>query len=469
MAEFINRTPELTWLNSGWDGRPQLRILFGRRRTGKSALLDEFVKDKKHITYQAVEGTATDHLADLTTAILATHDDPVLRAGGLANWNTAFAYLLSLAKAGPLAVIFDEYQYAAQATPELASILQRWWSRDVGEAPLYLILCGSYIRFFQQNVLAGPAYGRNTGSWQLQPLGFPEASLFFPNWNVVDQIYAYAVTGGIPYYLLQFDPAKSLAWNIINRVLTRGTVLYNEAELLTREELREPRNYMSLLRAMAAGVTRDSELQNILGATGSVNSYLRNLAGLGLAALRTPVQGSKRGSWVVEDPYLRFWFRFVQPNLSLLDHNADPERFFHDTIEPEFDHFVSMPAFEDICRDWIGRQVGAGRAPKANVIGFWSGMVVAPTPENPRYQIRGELEIVGMDGNELSIVGEAKWQNAPVGEAELNHVLKVLPSVPGYVAGNVEIYLFGKTFDQHIVERAKREGIRLVAPPDLLS
>ena len=127
------------------------------------------------------------------------------------------------------------------------------------------------MRFFARNVLTGPAYGRNTGSLQLRPLDYRQAALFFPHWSAEDRIRAYAVTGGIPHYLLQFDPERSLAWNIAHNVLQRGAVLYQEAELLVREELREPRVYYSILRAMSDGLTRVSDITaRVRGAAAAV-------------------------------------------------------------------------------------------------------------------------------------------------------------------------------------------------------
>ena len=186
---FVDREAELAWLEEGWPagaagtrGRAELRILYGRRRVGKSALLDEFARGKRCVVFQAVEGTAADHLRDLSTAILVCEDDTVLRAAPLSSWDAALAYLQRMAAAGPLLVILDEYQYVAEAEPSLASRLQRWWSREVSDAPLYVVLCGSDVRFFVRNVLTGPAYGRNTGSWQLRPLGYRQAAAFFPGW-----------------------------------------------------------------------------------------------------------------------------------------------------------------------------------------------------------------------------------------------------------------------------------------------
>src|SRR5438105_15570455 len=107
---FLDREYELDWLDQGYSsGRPEFRILYGRRRVGKSALLDEFARGKRHVLYQAVEGTPADQLRDLTAAILACEDDPLLRAAPLANWDAAFAQLARMAGAGELVVTLDEY------------------------------------------------------------------------------------------------------------------------------------------------------------------------------------------------------------------------------------------------------------------------------------------------------------------------------------------------------------------------
>src|SRR5260370_37724733 len=102
---FLNRAAELAWLEEGWSsGKAEFRILYGRRRVGKSALLDEFARGKRDVLYQAVEGAMADQLRDLTAAILEVEDDAALRPAPLANWEAAFADLSSMAASDPLFV-----------------------------------------------------------------------------------------------------------------------------------------------------------------------------------------------------------------------------------------------------------------------------------------------------------------------------------------------------------------------------
>lgn len=479
---FLDRADELAWLNEGWgSGRAELRILYGRRRVGKSALLDEFARGKRHVLYQAVEGSTADQLRDLTEAILACEDDPLLRAAPLANWEAALAQLARMAAGGLLVVIFDEYQYVAESEPSLGSRLQRWWSRQAVHLPIYLVLCGSYVRFFVNNVLTGPAYGRNTGSLQLRPLDYREAALFFPHWSAEDRIRSYAVTGGVPHYLLQFDPDRSLAWNIERSLLRRGAVLYQEAELLLREELREPRLYYSILRAISDGRTRVSEIAaRVQGPAGGsdLTPYLATLQELGLAEYHRPVVGEsvRRGIWTVADPYLRFWFRFVLPNRPRLEHGGSAERVYREVIAPALDHFVSKPTFEDICRAWVLDQLNQTPNPDTDAnpkpgpeidrVGAWWGPIPDPIPQQPRRQTEAEIEVVAAAGKRVALVGEAKWTREPVGFGVLNHVRRVMRHIPG-TDEHTELVLFGRAFDARLVEVADREQVRLVQAADL--
>jgi AAA+ ATPase superfamily predicted ATPase len=372
-----------------------------------------------------------------------------------------------LAQNGPLLVILDEYQYAAQADPSLASQLQRWWSREVGTQPIYLILCGSYVRFFVQNVLTGPAYGRATGSLQLRPLGYRQAAAFFPHWSHEDLIRVYAICGGMPYYILQLDPAKSLEWNIVHRVLQRGAVLYQDAELLLREELKEPRLYFTILRAIADGCTRVSDIAGRVGSRGDITSYLKNLEALDFVVYREPLLGKRRrGLWTITDPYLRFWFRFVLPYQGQLEHGASAERIYREMVAPHLDRFVSKPTFEDICRAWVVHAGDIGVLPRVGVVGAWWGPVPHPLPENPRHQVEGEIEVIGAQGTTLVLAGEAKWSREPVGFGILNHLREVVAHVPGGDK-DTTLILFGRTFDPKLQAAAAAVGVKLITADDL--
>jgi AAA+ ATPase superfamily predicted ATPase len=472
--KFVDRAGELAWLVDGWNGTPQFRIVYGRRRVGKSALLDEFARTRRAVVYQAVEGTVQDHLRDVTSVLADFAGDPVLRAGPLPNWQAVLSYVARLAASDPFLFVIDEYQYAAEADDTLASVVQRWWSREVESVgvPLYFVVCGSYVRFFEKKVLNGPMYGRNTGIWKLEPLRCADAALMFPGWRAEDQVRAYAVLGGMPYYVRQFDPARDLAWNIANNILRKGAALYTEAELVMREELRDPGVYFSILRAIEDGCTQHGEIVNRVRPPGDrqpLTSYLQTLEGLGFLEPAKPVVGTGRQVWRIVDPYLRFWFRYVLPNRRRLERARDHTRSYAELVAPTLDHFVSQPTFEEICRAWVFDEAEDGRWGRPiDDVGAWWGKIPKPPPAPRNETVDREIEVVGVDGKSVVVAGEAKWTNAPVDFGVLNNLRRTLAHVPE-VDERTRIVLFGRSFDPRLEAAAADEGVTLVRPADLVA
>jgi hypothetical protein len=179
------------------------------------------------------------------------------------------------------------------------------------------------------------------------------------------------------------------------------------------------------------------------------------------------VGGVRRSVWELAEPYLRFWFRFVLPHKSSLDHGADPDRFYEEVVAPALDHFVSKPSFEEICRAWTEREIGHGRLVSGMPrVGSWWGPVPDPQPDNPRRQKEGEIEVVAAKGEQLVLAAEAKWTNCAVDLAVLSHLRQTVRHVPG-ADGQTQLVLFGRSFDDRLREVARSENVRLVDLSDL--
>jgi uncharacterized protein len=147
----------------------------------------------------------------------------------------------------------DEFTYLISGNKAIPSILQKVWDEKLKNTKLMLVLCGSYIGMMETEVLGyqAPLYGRRTASTLLRPLDLPSSSLFFPHCSPEEQFLAWAVLGGMPYYLRTFSDRQNIFYNILQHILDAQTgALFNEPRLLLMEELREPRNYFSILRAM---------------------------------------------------------------------------------------------------------------------------------------------------------------------------------------------------------------------------
>lgn len=479
MAVFIDRTAELSDLESLWGMQRQTVLLWGRRRVGKTRLIDEFVSGKPAVVYQADEGTTTEQLARLTERILAYQEDAQLAAQPLDSWDAAIAVLLRLAReakahARPLLVVFDEFPRLVGAHAPLPSKLQSALETVRREdLPLFLVLAGSQMSLFERHVLQGPLDSRRTWGEQLAPLGYREAGEFFAGWDPSDRLRAWAFLGGIPYYLEQWDADRSLRWNIINRFLRKGSVLYQEAELMIKEELSaEAGVYLSIIAAVAAGRTRPSEIGDLAGVDArTVSKYLDQLGRLHMVEHLAPAGASKRarrGIWRLSDPYLRAWFRFVRANRTDLEARRG-EAVYRQRVAQAIDDFVSRPAFEDAVREHVRRVTGVDRDfPSVAEVGAWWGPVPDARHPGTRRTREGEVEVVGYDGKDLLLAAEAKWSRTPEDGDAMAQLRSTVIHVPGYTAGVTRLAVYSRAgFTDRFRRSAAEQGVILRTVEDL--
>jgi AAA+ ATPase superfamily predicted ATPase len=383
----------------------------------------------------------------------------------LTSWQAALAAIAQWAAPERTVVVLDEFQYLAAQDRELGSLLNRWWRTTGRRLGLVLVVAGSEVSFFERQVLAGQMYGRRTGQLQLTPFDHRSAALFTPAYSAQDKVRTYAVCGGMPYYLERFDDSYSLADNILRHILYRDGLLHEEAELLLRQELNDPHNYFSVLRAIAGGQTRNSQICSRVGlSTAQVSQITAVLERLRLIEQRRPVTAgarSKKTSYAIVDGFLNFHFRFVDPYRSQLRTRAGAEQHRRQTVLRQLDHFVSKPAFEDICR-WYMQH-----AEQAPTVGGWWGPV--PTGEGRRTEQR-EVDAVALDaGSKVLAVGSCKWTAAPVGLQEEALLTRLQAYIPG-AEGEVRHYFFSRSGFEDSLARlaaAQPERYRLIAPEDL--
>ena len=163
----------------------------------------------------------------------------------------------------------------------IPSILQNLWDEQLKDENVMIILCGSAMSFIEKELLAekNPLYGRATGIYKMEAMGFYDAVQFFPNYTDKEKIIAYSVLGGIPHYLAQFDPAIPLDDNIKKNILTKGCILYSEVEFILRQELRETPLYNTIIESVALGNTKlnDISTKSLIDDTSKTSVYLKNL------------------------------------------------------------------------------------------------------------------------------------------------------------------------------------------------
>lgn len=456
---FVNRELELAQLERLYSSsKAELFVLYGRRRVGKTELLRSFCAGKAHIFFIATLSSDSDQLASFSQQVWQCNHPSVPENFTFPSWEAAFYALVDLP--GRPIIILDEFTYLISGNKAIPSILQKAWDEVLKNSQVVLILCGSYIGMIEDEVLSyhAPLYGRRTASLLLSPLGLSAVQYFFPAYAADDRFQTWGILGGMPYYLSLFSDQVDLFANIHQHILDVQGTLFNEPRLLLMEELREPRNYFSILRAIAQGHTRLNEIAQAsgVGPVTMISRYLDILQQMRLVTRQVPVtesqpEKSKKGIYKIEDHFLRFWFRYVHPNLNSLDLGL-ANAVLEQRIRPNLDHYMAV-AFEEASRDYIVRQARGGNLPflPERVGGWWTR--------------DAEIDVAAISESERAVlVGECKWSQNLVGTNILQDLkLKATRLSRDFEWKQVVYYLFARTgFTEDLKDQAKKEGVRLV-------
>ena len=361
---FIGREAELAFLQSKYEEKGgQLIVLYGRRRVGKTETLREFCKDKPHVFYSCTQSTDKVQLAKFSGRVLREDIPAKKYISEFADWESALHSVLDLPYGDrKKMLIIDEFPYMCKGNKSIPSILQNLWDAELKDQNVMIVLCGSAMSFIEKELLAekNPLYGRATGIYKMTAMGFYDAIKFFPDYSDEDKVLAYAILGGIPHYLRQFDPELSVAENIKRKILTKGCVLYSEVDFLLHQELRETPIYNSIIEAVALNNTKlnDISTKALIEDTSKTSVYLKNLIELGIVEREFSVDAkarekanANRGTYRLTDNFFRFWYAFGFTNYSQLE-DGDVEGVYDYVIAPALDHFASY-AFEDVCKEFV--------------------------------------------------------------------------------------------------------------------
>jgi len=298
-VELIDREEETAFLEEAYEqNKSQLIVLYGRRRVGKTYLLQHFMKGKKHAYYLCTKGNEIEQIRLLSRMIGETFNDTALTLSPFSDWRSLFIYLYEKAQKEKLILAIDEFPYLINANSAITSIFQKYWDEYLSKTKTMLVLCGSSIAMMESEVLAhkSPLYGRRTGQWKVKPMSFENARKFFPEGASIEEaIRIYTITGGVPFYLADLDLGKTAAENILERIARKGKMLYEEGEFLLKEELRDPSTYFSVFEAISAGNTKQVEIANRIGMPSTtLPRYLSTLERLEYIEKIAPVTEHKR-------------------------------------------------------------------------------------------------------------------------------------------------------------------------------
>lgn len=326
----------------------QMVPVWGRRRIGKTALLLKALEGKG-LYFLATETSKLDNIRRLKGDASGQLKDPIIDS--LADdWEAVFKYLGTK----DIPIVLDEFPYLVASDPGMPSILQRIIDLHLANTGTKLFLCGSSIRMMEDHVMnyRAPLYGRRTGQLNLRPVHFKHLKEFLPYYSFEDLVRAYGVCGGVPMYLLEFETENAFWKNIEEKLLDTHSILHSEANFLVKEEFTHVSTYKSILRTIASGRTKMDEIRNNLGVGKSdISPYLANLISVGFVDRDVPVTEnparSRKGLYVIKDSYLRFYFRYLFPNKTIIE--TGNVKGVLDLIKKDYDAYIGH-VFEDIAR-----------------------------------------------------------------------------------------------------------------------
>lgn len=459
---------ELTEFASSPRPGATLGLVYGRRRQGKTLLLELLARETGGFLFAATQQTQTQNLVDLGTAYAAFNGlrQPV----HFASWREALDELLRLGTQSPRTVIIDEFPYLTAVTPALPSYLQQALSPlsfAKESTRTRLILCGSALTTMSQLLGGGaPLRGRATLELVVRPFGFREAAGFWGLDGDPDLAFQVnALVGGTPAYLEMCGgsgPAtpRDLPGWVARRLLNPASAMFREGSLLLREEasISDPTSYAAALAALAAGHHRRTEIAAALGRpSGTLGHLLSGLQDIGLITRTEDALRDKRSVFQIAEPVVRLHQLLIarhEPELVV----GRAQRVWASNIDT-VDSRILGPHFEDLARAWCfehaSEETLGGRA------GF-----VRPTEIGCREHRHGHgLDVVVVESNayasdRITAIGEAKGTNSPMDVPHLErleHLRDLLPSAK--IDGLPKLLLFGRGgFSPGLADLAGKRG-----------
>ncbi len=397
---------------------PALGIVSGRRRQGKTYLLDALTRASGGLMFTATEATSAEALAEFGTVLARFHDEPVPYR--FATWDEALAQLLrGAADGGPMVAVLDEFPYLVRQSPELPSLIQRRLDPGLrGSAgKVRLLLCGSAMSFMG-GLLSGGAPLRGRASLELVVPTF-DYRLAARFWGITDlrtAVLTNAVVGGTPAYRREFSQNDTPAgpddfdpW-VIRAVLNPARPLFREARYLLAEDpgIRDTAVYHSVLAAIANGNRTRGGIAGYLARPASDLAHpLAVLEDAGLIAREQDLIRANRSSYQIAEPIVAFYHAVMRPAWGELERPGAARQVWH-RMRQTFASKIVGPHFERICRDWARWHAGPQTLGGFGVrVG--SGAI---NDRSGRALLEADVVVLGQDDAgqpEVLCLGEAKW------------------------------------------------------------
>ncbi len=451
---FVGREKELKALNDLYiKNEFQLFVLYGRRRVGKTTLLNEFCKNKDSIFYSAEQSNNKLNLAKFSEIVFNFYGETNLDS--FSNWEKALLYINERQNDKRLVIIFDEFPYLVKGNKSVLSELQHLIDHKLKDSKLFIVLCGSYMGFMEKEVLGAksPLFGRRTGQLQMKSFDYKESASFLSGYSKQEQLMLYGAFGGTPLYLSLIDTKNNLEDNIKDNFLKVTSYLYEEPLLLLRQEVQEPGVYSAIIESIAGGATKANEISTKIGEdSAKCIKYINTLCSLGIIYKEVPFgekESSRKTIYGISDFMFRFWYKYIFPNKTLIETGA-ADVVYKKRIEESFNQYMGV-VFETVCKQYLLNENAKGNLPLLfTKIGRWWG-------NDPKTRSQSEIDIVAND-EKTYMFCECKWRNEKIDINVLNS-LKEKATLFESKCDEKYFVLFSKSgFTEAVKEIAEKEG-----------
>lgn len=418
---LIGRQEEYALLEGEYNLRSsRLVVIYGRRRIGKSTLVENFMGTKPHLHFEGLEGLSTqEQILEFTKDLAKQIDDPLLKKVTFKEWTEVFDYLTSYItrSKNKLVIFFDEFQWLAANQTKLVSLVKKYWDQHWKNSSVLLILCGSIASFMVKKVIRSSAlYGRINKELLLTALAPQETPLLLrPRRSSIENLQYNMILGGIPKYWEEIQANRSVPQNINNLFFKSIGYLFNDYEKFFYSQFKEHKTYEEIVKHLEKPLSMEELSKKIKFSTGGgLKFYLNTLESAGFIKSYVPFdkdETSKLKKYRLIDEALRFYFKFVTPNKKIVSENKS-QNLFERITKNQWEVYLGF-AFENFCMKnalLIAREMG------------FEDEVISYGPYFKRQSEGFQVDLVYKRKDKVITICEIKFYNKPVSAAVINEV-----------------------------------------------
>ena len=457
---FLGRNEELNELNYRYNtNKFEFGIVYGARRIGKTSLIKEFLKDKKHIYFQAKQVNDYDNLVSFSKQIIQSFNLPPSFI--FDNYENALDYIIQQIQDKKFILVIDEYPYLNNDKNGFSSYLQEFIDHKALDSKLKIILSGSNVSFMKNELVSrgSPLFQRNTFKMSIQKLPFNESILFLDGIDNEQKIKYLSVFGGFPYYLSMIDKTKSFDENIYNFLFSKYGTLQDAPDNIMSATTRSQHVYNSILLAIANRKTSIKDIATSIHEEDSkVAKYLITLMNSEIVEKKTSFNGNQKTNYyAISDPLIKFWYLFIFNNKERISLGLGKALF--NEYSEKIKEFIAH-SFEDVAISYMTMLNVQGK------LNYPYDIIENYKVDNSK--LGRSIEIDGLSSyKDNLLVIECKYRKEKFTKAMYKHLQESISIFPKYI--KKEYYLFSKAGFSDDLADLEDNSLHLIHIDDMFS